>query len=92
MHDADSGLYCAVSDRPTLGTDCGKQPRGKAGKATFHLMTLPLWVTFAKTRNGPFPTVVPLVARPTRQSVCLPFESGTNCLPGMESFARQVIQ
>lgn len=28
----------------------------------------------------------------TRREPCRPFESGSNCLPGMESFAKQVIQ
>ncbi len=32
----------------------------------------------------------PVIARPTRQSPCLPFESGRNALPGMEAFAAMV--
>lgn len=47
--------------------------------------------TFAKRRNGPWPTFICAMARPTRQSPCEPFESGKNCLPGMEAFAAQCI-
>ena len=83
------------TDRPKL-RDRVPLSGDKLAKAARKFLTLSAEYaereTFAKRREGPWPRWVTPLASPTRQLPPKPFESGRNCLPGLEKWARQVIQ